>query len=95
MLIPDYHQANFAMSQYTQLAVRALGIGTLIVTVAVVFRQAYLRVATEAGIASPAEAPGATMLKQCEAMHSRLKSRHVSEDAAEADRDPRALCIES
>ena len=83
------------MSQYTQLAVRALGIGTLIVTVAVVFRQAYLRVATEAGIASPAEATGATMLKQCEAMHNRLKSGRVSEEAAEADRDPRALCIES
>ncbi|WP_082016478.1 hypothetical protein [Cupriavidus sp. IDO] len=82
------------MSQYIQLAVRALSIGTLIVIVAVVFRQAYLRIATTAGISSPAEEPTATLLKRCEAMHSRLKNRHVSEEAAEADGDSRAVCIE-
>ncbi len=72
-----------------------MGIGTLIVVAALVFRQAHLRVTTEAGIASPAEDPIGTMLKQCEAMHRRLQSRNVSEEAATVERDPPSLCIES
>ena len=83
------------MSRYIQLGARVLGIGTLIVVTALVFRQAYLRVTTEAGISSPVEDPTAAMLKQCEAMHRRLQSRNVSEEAAEAERDPPSLCIES
>ncbi|MCY0854008.1 hypothetical protein [Cupriavidus sp. D39] len=83
------------MAQYLQIAVRAFGVGAIIVIVAVVSRQVYLRAAAEAGSAGGEEDPAATMLIRCEAMHSRLQNRPVSEDAADADEEPRARCMES
>ena len=83
------------MAQYLQIAVRAVGVGAILVMVAVASRQVYLRVAAEAGIAGGEEGPAATMLIRCEAMHSRLQNRPVSEDAADADEAPRARCMES
>ena len=83
------------MGQYLQIAVRAFSIGAIIVIVALVSRQVYLRVAAEAGGANGEEDPAETMLIRCEAMHSRLQNRPVSEDAADADEAPRARCLES
>ncbi|MDW3682404.1 hypothetical protein RA280_11715 [Cupriavidus sp. CV2] len=83
------------MAQYLQIAVRAFGVGAILVIVAVASRQVYLRVAAEAGIAGGEEDPAAIMLIRCEAMHSRLQNRHISEDAADADEEPRARCMES
>ncbi|MGH8783680.1 MAG: hypothetical protein ACREYA_01080 [Cupriavidus necator] len=83
------------MAQYLQIAVRAFGIGAIVVIVAVISRQVYLRVTAEAGIAGGEEDPAATVLIRCEAMHSRLQNRPVSEDAADADEAPRARCMES
>jgi hypothetical protein len=62
------------MAQYLQIAVRAVGVGAVLVIVAVASRQVYLRVAAEAGIAGGEEDPAATMLIRCEAMHSRLQN---------------------
>ncbi|MDW3688594.1 hypothetical protein RA280_44130 [Cupriavidus sp. CV2] len=83
------------MAQYLQIAVRAVGVGAILVIVAVASRQVYLRVADEAGIADGEEDPAAKMLVRCEAMHSRLRNRPVSEGAADADEAPRARCMES
>ncbi|MHA7685924.1 hypothetical protein [Cupriavidus sp. PET2-C1] len=83
------------MAQYLQIAVRAFGVGAILVIVAVASRQVYLRVAAEAGIAGGEEDPAATMLIRCEAMHSRLQNRPVSEDAVDADEVQRARCMES
>ncbi|WP_454743467.1 hypothetical protein [Cupriavidus necator] len=83
------------MAQYLSIAVRAFGVGVLIVIVAVASRQVYLRVAADAAISGAEEEPAATMLIRCEAMHSRLQNWHVSEEAAEADEEPRARCMES
>jgi hypothetical protein len=83
------------MAQYLQIAVRAFGVGAILVIVALVSRQVYLRVAAEAGSAGVEVDPAATMLIRCEAMHSRLQNRPVSEDAADADEAPRARCMES
>ncbi|MDF3838245.1 hypothetical protein P3W85_35730 [Cupriavidus basilensis] len=83
------------MGQYLQVAVRAFGVSAILVIVAVASRQVYLRVAAEAGSAGGEEDPAAMMLIRCEAMHSRLQNRPVSEDAADADEVPRARCMES
>ncbi|MHA7685967.1 hypothetical protein [Cupriavidus sp. PET2-C1] len=83
------------MAQYLQIAVRAFGVGAIIVIAALVSRQVYLRVAAESGSAGGEEDPAATMLIRCEAMHSRLRNRPVSEDVADADETPRARCMES
>ena len=83
------------MAQYLQIAVRAFGVGAILVIVAVASRQVYLRVAAEAGIAGAEGESTDTMLSRCEAMHSRLQNRPVSEDAADADEVPRARCMES
>lgn len=83
------------MAQYLQIAVRSVGVGAIFVIVAVTSRQVYLRVAAESGIAGGKKDPAATMLIRCEAMHSRLQNRPISEDAADADEAPRARCMES
>ena len=83
------------MAQYLLLAVRAFGVGTIIVIIAVVSRQVYLKVAAEDGSPGAEGEPTATMLIRCEAMHSHLQNRHISEDAADADEAPRARCMES
>ncbi|MDW3684504.1 hypothetical protein RA280_22700 [Cupriavidus sp. CV2] len=85
------------MAPYLLLAVRAFGVGTIIVIIAVVSRQVYLRVAAEAGGPGADGEPAATMLIRCEAMHSHLQNRHISEGAADANEKPsaRSRCMES
>lgn len=81
------------MSMARYLLARALGVGALIVIVAIVSRQVYLRSAAEAADAGADEEPATMMLIRCETMHERLQNRHRS--AAEADERPRARCRES
>ncbi len=83
------------MAQYLQITVRAFGVGAIIVIIAVVSRQVYLRVGAQAGLADTEEDPAETMLIRCEAMHSRLQNRQVSADAAEGAEEPRARCMAS
>nr|WP_228772721.1 hypothetical protein [Cupriavidus necator] len=81
------------MAPYLRNAVRALGVGAIIVIIAAVSRQVYLRVAAEPDGAD--EEPAAMMLIRCETMHHRLQNRHSPADAADADEPPRARCRES
>ncbi|QCC05423.1 hypothetical protein E6A55_33055 (plasmid) [Cupriavidus necator H16] len=93
------------MARYLLFVARALGVGALIMIVAIVSRQVYLRSAAEAADAGAdeesAEAadagadeePATMMLIRCETMHERLQNRHSS--AAKADERPRARCRES
>ncbi|RDK04973.1 hypothetical protein [Cupriavidus lacunae] len=83
------------MARYLQFAARAFYVGAIIVIVAIVSRQVYLRSAAEAGIAGADEEPAAMMLIRCETMHNRLQNRHRSADTADADEQPRARCRES
>jgi len=83
------------MAQYLQIAVRAVGVGAILVIVAVASRQVYLRVAAEAGSPGGEEDPAATMLIRCEAMHSHLQNRRISEGAVDANEKPSARCMES
>ncbi|WP_454753659.1 hypothetical protein [Cupriavidus necator] len=83
------------MAHYLQIAVRAFSVSAIIVIVAIVSRQVYLWVSAEAGIADAEKDRTPTLLIRCEAMHSRLQNRHISEDAAGADEAPRARCMES
>ncbi|WP_043346337.1 hypothetical protein [Cupriavidus basilensis] len=83
------------MAQYLRIAARAFRLGAIIVIIAVVSRQVYLRVGPQAGIAAAEEDPAATMLSRCEAMHSRLQNRQVSEDAAQGAEEPRSRCMAS
>lgn len=80
------------MAPYLRIAVRALGVGAIIVTIAVVSRQVYLRVAAEADLVGADEEPAAMMLIRCETMHFRLQNRYRSADTAAADEPPRARC---
>ena len=54
------------MAPYLRIAIRALGVGAIIVIIAVVSRQVYLRVAADADLASADEEPAAMMLIRCE-----------------------------
>lgn len=63
--------------------------------IAVVSRQVYLRGAAEAGSPGADGEPAATMLIRCEAMHSHLQNRHISEGAMDASEKPAARCMES
>jgi len=83
------------MARYLQFVARACCVGAIIVIVAIVSRQVYLRSAAEAGTAEEDEAPAAKMLIRCETVHSRLHNRHTSADSADADEPPRARCRES
>jgi hypothetical protein len=81
------------MSMARYLLARAFGVGALIVIVAIVSRQVYLRSAAEAADAGADEEPATMMLIRCETMHERLQNRHRS--AAEVDERPRERCRES
>jgi len=83
------------MGPYLRIAIRALGVGAIIVIIAVVSRQVYLRVAADADLASSDEEPAATMLIRCETMHYRLQNSPRPADTADADEPPRARCKES
>jgi len=83
------------MARYLQFVAHAVCIGAIIVIVAVVSRQVYLRSAAEVGIAGADEEPASMMLILCETMHNRLHNRHSSADTADVDEQPRARCRES
>ncbi|TPQ37066.1 hypothetical protein C2U69_17115 [Cupriavidus pinatubonensis] len=83
------------MARYLQFVARACCVSAIIVIVAIVSRQVYLRSAAEAGTAGEDEEPAAKMLIRCETVHNRLHNRHSSADTAEADEPPRARCRES
>ena len=83
------------MAPSLQVAVRAFGLCAILVIVAVVSRQVYLRVVAEADVAGAEDEPGATMLIRCEAMHSRLQNRQVSKQAMDPREASRPLCMES
>lgn len=83
------------MAPYLRIAVRALGVGAVIVIIAVVSRQVYLRVASASDFAGADEEPAAMLLIRCETMHHRLQNRHRPADTAYADEPPRARCRES
>ncbi|KJK16190.1 hypothetical protein UB46_36895 [Burkholderiaceae bacterium 16] len=84
------------MAQYLSIAVRAFGVGAIIVIIAVVSRQVYLQVTADDGFAGADQEPTATMMMRCEAMHSLLQYRHIAEHAANGDEVlPRARCMES
>ena len=83
------------MARYLQFAARACCVGAIIVIVAMVSRQVYLRSDAEAGTAGEDEGSAAKMLIRCETVHSRLHNRHISADSADADEPPRARCRES
>lgn len=83
------------MERYLQFVARAFIAGAIIVIVAMVSRQVYLRHAAEAGIAGADEDPAVMMLISCETMHNRLQQRHGSIDVADTQEPPRARCRES
>ncbi|RDK06307.1 hypothetical protein [Cupriavidus lacunae] len=66
------------MAQYLSIAVRAFGVGAIIVIIAVATRQVYLQVAADDGFTGADQEPTATMMMRCKAMHGRLQNRHSS-----------------
>lgn len=80
------------MARHLPFLARVVCVSAIIVIVAIVSRQVYLRSA-EADVVDAHEAPARMMLIRCETMHDRLQNRHSS--AAEADERPRARCLES
>jgi hypothetical protein len=58
------------MAPTLRIVVRMLGIGAILVIIAVVSRQVYLRVAAQADLADAEAAPAARMLIRCETLHS-------------------------
>jgi len=83
------------MGPYLRIAIRALGVGAILVIIAVVSRQVYLQVAAQADLAGADEGPAAMMLIRCETMHHRLQNRHRPADTEAADEPPRVRCRES
>ncbi|MCO4865590.1 MULTISPECIES: hypothetical protein [Cupriavidus] len=81
------------MTRHLQFLARAFCVGVIIVIVAIVSRQVYLRSAAEADVADADEEPATMMLIRCETMHDRLQNEHSL--AVEADSRPRARCRES
>jgi hypothetical protein len=81
------------MARHYQFLGRAFCVGAIIVVLAIVSRQVYLRSAAEAHEANADEEPATMMLIRCETMHDRLQNEHRL--AVEADTRPRARCRES
>ncbi|WP_427306459.1 hypothetical protein [Cupriavidus sp. H39] len=81
------------MARYLQFVAQAFCVGAIIVIVAIVSRQVYLRSAAETAVADADEEPPTMMLIRCETMHDRLQDEHSS--SVEADTRPRARCWES
>ncbi|TPQ26385.1 hypothetical protein [Cupriavidus pinatubonensis] len=81
------------MARYLQFVARAFCLGAIIVIVAIVSRQVFLRTTAEADLADADEEPATMFLIRCEALHDRMQNRHSS--AADADERPRARCWES
>uniref|UniRef100_Q46MB1 Uncharacterized protein n=2 Tax=Cupriavidus TaxID=106589 RepID=Q46MB1_CUPPJ len=83
---------SVAMAPYLRIAARALGVGAIIVIIAIVSRQVYLRIAADADVAGAEEEPATRMLIRCETMHQRLQNGDRAADAADADEPPRVRC---
>ncbi|WP_427308844.1 hypothetical protein [Cupriavidus sp. H39] len=81
------------MARHLQFLARAFLVGAIIVIVAIVSRQVYLRSEAEPDVADADAEPATLMLIRCETMHDRLQSEHNF--AVEADTRPRARCRES
>nr|WP_116337084.1 hypothetical protein [Cupriavidus taiwanensis] len=81
------------MARHLKFLARGFCVGAIIVIVAIVSRQVYLRSAEEADLADADEEPATMMLIRCETMHERLKHEHRF--AVEADTRPRVRCRES
>ncbi|WP_029050108.1 hypothetical protein [Cupriavidus sp. amp6] len=81
------------MARHLQFLSRAFCVGAIIVILAIVFRQVYLRSAAEAEVVDADEEPARMMLIRCETMHERLQNEQNSAVAAETR--PRARCRES
>ncbi|ODV40613.1 hypothetical protein AWV79_06010 [Cupriavidus sp. UYMMa02A] len=81
------------MARYLQFLARAICAGAIIVTVAIISRQVYLRTAAEADVADADVEFPTMMLIRCETMHNRLQNEHTS--AADPGKRPRARCRES
>jgi hypothetical protein len=81
------------MARYLQLVGRAVCVGAIILIVAIVSRQVYLRGTAEADVADAEEEPATMTLIRCETMRDRLQNEHGP--AADADERPRARCRES
>ncbi|WP_427308953.1 hypothetical protein [Cupriavidus sp. H39] len=80
------------MARHLQFLARTFCVGAIIVIVAIVSRQVYLRSAEEA-VADAGAEPATLMLIRCETMHDRLRIEHSL--AVEADTRPHARCRES
>lgn len=80
---------------HLQFLVRTLCVGAIIVIVAIVSRQVYLRSAAEAHIADADEESATMMLIRCETMHERLQNEQRNLAVEAADARPRARCRES
>jgi len=83
-----------SMTRHLQFLARAFCVGVIIVIVAIVSRQVYLRSAAEADLADSDAESARMMLIRCETMHDRLQNEQRSL-AVEADPRPRARCRES
>ncbi|SPS02524.1 conserved hypothetical protein [Cupriavidus taiwanensis] len=81
------------MARHLQLMARVFCVGAIIVIVAIVSRQVYLRSATKPDVAEAEEEPARMMLIRCESMHDRLQNRHSA--ARDAGERPRVRCRES
>ncbi|MFC4345255.1 hypothetical protein [Cupriavidus numazuensis] len=80
------------MAPYLRIATRALGVGAIVVIVAMVSRQIYLRIAEDAEMTGAEEEPARRMLIRCETMHQRLQNGQRAAEAADADEPPRVRC---
>ncbi|MBP0624979.1 hypothetical protein [Cupriavidus consociatus] len=83
------------MAPTLRIVVRMLGIGAILVIIAVVSRQVYLQFAAQADLADAEEAPAERMLIRCETLHRRLQNRHRRADTEANDALPRVRCRES
>ena len=83
------------MAPTLRIVVRMLGIGAILVIIAVVSRQVYLQVAAQADLADAEEAPAEMMLIRCETLHQRLENRQSRADTEATDALPRVRCRES
>ncbi|AEI82142.1 hypothetical protein CNE_BB1p07250 (plasmid) [Cupriavidus necator N-1] len=83
------------MARHLHFLARAFCVGAIIVIVAIVSRQVYLRSAAEADVADADAEPATMMLIRCETMHERLQNEQRSLAVEAADARPRARCRES
>ncbi len=66
------------MARHLQFLARAFCVGAILVLVAIVSRQVYLRSAAEADVADAEEETATMMWIRCETMHDRLQNEQRS-----------------